>query len=57
MRGSARTVLPAAGTRASSDPGLRETPLPDALGLPGEWRIDPWLVLASAELAGRLGYA
>ncbi len=38
------------------DPSLRCTELPASLDLPAGWHIDPWLELASRELAIRLGY-
>jgi hypothetical protein len=38
------------------DPALRPTGLPASLDLPADWVVDPWLELASRELAGRLGY-
>jgi hypothetical protein len=38
------------------DPVLREAELPDRFELPADWIVDPWLSLASAELAARLGY-
>ena len=38
------------------DPVLRRTELPVRFELPAGWIVDPWLTLASAELAARLGY-
>jgi hypothetical protein len=37
-------------------PELREVELPDSLDLPDGWAADPWVALASRELAKRLGY-
>jgi hypothetical protein len=37
-------------------PELRAVELPESLDLPDGWAADPWLGLASRELAGRLGY-
>lgn len=39
-----------------SSPGLKRVEEPDSLDLPGGWCADPWLDLASRELARRLGY-
>ncbi|HEX4323207.1 MAG TPA: sulfotransferase, partial [Gaiellaceae bacterium] len=38
------------------DPVLRRTELPERFELPPDWIVDPWLSLASAALAARLGY-
>jgi hypothetical protein len=38
------------------DPVLRKTELPKRFDLPVEWNVDPWLTVASFELAARLGY-
>jgi hypothetical protein len=37
-------------------PRLRPCELPQALEHPREWGLDPWLLLTTLELAGRLGY-
>ncbi|HEY4347369.1 MAG TPA: sulfotransferase [Gaiellaceae bacterium] len=38
------------------DPALRKTEIPGRLEFPQEWIVDPWLGLATFELASRLGY-
>jgi hypothetical protein len=39
-----------------SSPSLKRVEEPDSLDLPDGWCLDPWLGLASRELATRLGY-
>jgi hypothetical protein len=39
-----------------SDPALHRVELPETLELPAGWIADPWLNLASRDLAKRLGY-
>jgi hypothetical protein len=38
------------------EPGLRRAGRPSSRDLPGGWAVEPWLMLASRELASRLGY-
>jgi hypothetical protein len=39
-----------------NDPVLRRAEIPETLELPSEWIVDPWLKLATMNLAARLGY-
>jgi hypothetical protein len=60
--GSPYAVLGPAGAAGGWDAGflaapeLRSAELPESLDLPDGWNADPWLGLASRELARRLGY-
>jgi len=38
------------------DPVMHSTRLPDSLDIPSEWLVDPWLLVATIDLAHRLGY-